>query len=155
MNLTFYNKGMQSYVLNHLNLHQGWTNSSGDQMDFLDHGCYRSQDWQRASGSGSRHHIRVMGGQNSDPYWGYYSVASVHYERGGTFLCDLWPDMDHVVQNFDDARTEFSITWLLANYYWTYADNGNTAPSPQCDGSNPHSFDGWTHWLKIVSYSGH
>jgi hypothetical protein len=154
MNITFYNNATASNTDTHVVHHMNWNDTSGSTSYFSDHGqCLAAPDGsagiQRASAgltASERDHIRYRQGVDSDSNWGTYSAASVHHEV--IRICGMLPN--HVVTDFNNVRNGVVSAFRNQSGHGTelWATNNNTAPSPQCDGSQPRS-DGKTAWLRI------
>lgn len=144
----------------HVNDHMQWTDQdrNGTDMKFWDHGALLPYDLQSANscaGCAPRRHIRFKQGADADPNWGPYTAAAIHYEEYR--LCDFGPFTGvpaHVSQDFDNVR-DGVWSWMNqqdpvshSGMYTSFTNNTNAAP--QCDGSNPHSFDGYTRWIKAT-----
>jgi len=138
----------------HVYHHMNWWDHTGSTMLFYDHGFLYNHDDQLADGfllDWPRQHIRFKEGADADPSWGEYTTAAVHYED--THICtDGVPR--HVAIDFDGKR-DFVWSWMNqqdpVNHSGMYtAFSNNTNVSPQCDGSNPHSVDGYVRWIKVT-----
>lgn len=145
MNVTFYNNATWGNSVTHVEHHLGWTNATGSDMWFWDHDAFRKQHTHRASGCGicNRNHMRFRQGEDADATWGTYTAAAVHYERlrwCGHVATDFDGPRNNVVNAFKGQPGHGDELW---------ANNNNTDPSPQCDGTQPRSLDGKTAWLRI------
>lgn len=155
LNLTFYTNSTRGNTVTHIEHHLNWLYDSGSTMYVLDHGqCLQVPEFtpikadQRASGplTSERDHLRLRQGVDGDATWGTYSAAFVHHDVfrqcGITELHvanDFIVVRDAVVQAFRNQPGHGTELWV---------NNGNTAPSPQCDGSQPQG-DGRTAWISI------
>ena len=121
-------------------------------MKFFEHQQWLDHDAQSADNCficSPRHHIRFKQGLDADAIWGTYTSAAVHFEE--THGC--FPVPMHVAIDFDGPRDAVWNTMFQQNpvdHSGQYnAVNNNTNPSPQCDGSQPHSIDGFTRWIRV------
>lgn len=143
-----------SIAYQHVVHHTDWADNLGSTMYFYDHGAFRPDDIQIGSscvywGCGSRYHVRFKQAADSMypqyPYQ-YWTLAAAHFEEfrwcGSTPL--------HVATDFNGPRDLLLQTLNNTDPYlhpfWGWAYDGNTDPSPQCDGSMPFG-DGWDAWM--------
>src|SRR3989442_1255458 len=61
INVVFTKWGTWGRAVSQIESHAGWTDTSGSAQSFLDHGSCYPMHAQRASGSGTRFHIRIRG----------------------------------------------------------------------------------------------
>lgn len=158
-NVTFYSRypydpseppGYASHVetIRHIEHHFNWRDNNGSNMWFSDHDSFHLRDDQRNNCflCSSQYHVRVKQGIDADDQWGVYTAVAAHVDEYRWCL--------HVATDFDGPRDVIQRGMNDQNptdhpdrdYY---AFNGNTAPSPQCDGSMPRSYDGNTAWQKM------
>jgi hypothetical protein len=160
--------------------HGGWTNHSGSQQYFWDHGQCEPKDDQSADGGSldSRYHMRynqgdIDGSANFDASLpgggGFYVLAAAHHEDFGVVLCNTGPPLydgypGHAVDGneiqppggFNMARTEILWRWLNSPHYHPnlgFFNWGNTEPMRQCNQEYAWS-DGWVRFIGIGSPGG-
>ena len=74
INVVFTSWGTWGRAASQIETHADWADTSGSSQTFLDHGgCYSMHD-QRASGAGTRFHVRVRG-QHSDAELGWTATG--------------------------------------------------------------------------------
>src|SRR5687767_3581658 len=61
VNVVFYGWGTWGRAVSQIESHAGWTAMSGSAQSFVDHEACHPMHAQRASGSGSRFHLRLRG----------------------------------------------------------------------------------------------
>ncbi len=152
VNLVFYGNAYWGNVEAHLSHHMGWNFGGGDLMYFIDHGNFWPMDDQRASDQVwtpyNRYHMRLKQGFDADPYWGVYTQAAVHED---IVVLSCIPESGHAGAQFNNLRDNVAGYFNLGDPYghpYQYFYEGNTNPSPQCDGTMPSS-DGWVAWIRI------
>jgi len=79
INVVFTTWGTWGRAESQIETHAGWTSTSGSPQSFVDHGGCFSMHTQRASGLGTRFHVRVRG-QHQDPALGWVAAAAAHHE---------------------------------------------------------------------------
>jgi hypothetical protein len=130
--------------------HAGWTDTSGSGQTFVDHGACYAMHAQRASGTGTRFHIRIRG-QHSDAALGWTTTGDAHHEDFVTFPypCGHAVDADGPEgSGFDQGRDELEERFASAGHA-TYREWwGNTHSFKQCDGDYAAS-DGWTVFIEL------
>lgn len=146
VNVVFYgSRAWQSNTTNHVQGHTGWDNTSGSSQVTFSHGYCRGMT-TRASGSGSRFHIRMFQTYHLDDKGRYETVAAVHHE-------DLLPCGHAVDQNgsngsgFDQGK--WKLRDLLAGTHHALASTqnwGNTNNFKQCDLQYASS-NGYVAWF--------
>ena len=130
--------------------HAGWTASSGSGQHFLDHETCSPQHTQRASGEGSRFHVRIRG-QHSDAGLGWAATGSVHHEDLVLFPRPCGHAVDangSSGSGFDQGRNELEARLRLAGHWTSRVWWGNTQAFKQCDGDYAAS-DGWVAFVVL------
>ncbi len=125
--------------------HAGWAATSGSTQVFSDHGGCAPLHAQRASGHGSRYHVRLRG-QHPDPSLGWTAVAAAHHEDNVVFPLPCGHAVDSNGpggSGFDQGRDELERRFALAGHPTSRVWWGNTQSFKQCDGDYAGS-DGWT-----------
>ena len=79
INVVFTGWGTWGRAESQIESHVGWTATSGTDAVFVDHGLCSAMHAQRASGQGSRFHVRVRG-QHWDPTLGWTATGDAHHE---------------------------------------------------------------------------
>jgi hypothetical protein len=150
INVVFTGWGTWGRAASQIETHAGWFDTSGSTQSFGDHaGCY-SMHAQRASGDGSRFHVRVRG-QHADPALGWTATGDAHHED-----LVLYPlPCGHAVDSngaggsgFDQGRAELERSFVVAGHEAERAWWGNTQSFRQCDGDYAAS-DGWTTFVRL------
>jgi hypothetical protein len=150
VNVVFHAWGTWGRAASQVVAHTGWTASSGFTQHLLDHGGCFAQHAQRASGEGSRFHVRIRG-QHWDSGLGWAAAAAAHHED-----LVLFPfPCGHAVDangpggsGFDQGRDELEARFRAAGHETSRAWWGNTQSFRQCDGDYAAS-DGWTVFVRI------
>ena len=130
--------------------HAGWVVNFGSSQSFVDHGSCFSMHTQRASGLGSRFHVRVRG-QHQDPSLGWVAVAGAHHEDLVLFpvACGHAVDSNGPGgSGFDQGRDELERRFVAAGHGASRVWWGNTQSFKQCDGDYAAS-DGWTALIAL------
>jgi hypothetical protein len=130
--------------------HAGWTATSGSIQSFADHGNCFAMHTQRASGHGSRFHVRVRG-QHPDAVLGWAAVAAAHHEDNVLFPVPCGHAVDSNGpggSGFDQGRDELESRFTLAGHSSYRMWWGNTQSFKQCDGDYAAS-DGWTVVIEL------
>lgn len=150
VNVVFTGWGTWGRVESQVEAHAGWDTISGSSQSFVDHGACYPMHTQRASGLGSRHHVRARG-QHPDSALGWTSSASVHHED----LVLVPVPCGHAVDSngpggsgFDQGRDEVQRLFLAAGHRTSRVWWGNTQSFRQCDGDYAGS-DGWTLLVEL------
>jgi hypothetical protein len=154
VNVVLHGWGTWGRSVSQVEAHAGWTTASGTMQSFSDHGGCFPQHGQRASGHGSRFHVRLRG-QHADPVLGWAALAGAHHED-----LVVWPvPCGHAVDangsagsGFDQGRDELLSAFAAAGHGVSLAWWGNTQSFKQCDGDWASS-DGWTAFLRIHQVS--
>jgi len=150
VNVVFTTWGTWGRAANQVEAHAGWTSSSGSPQSFVDHaGCF-AMHMQRASGLGSRFHVRVRG-QHQDPALGWVAVAAVHHEDLVLFPIPCGHAVDSNGaggSGFDQGRDELERRLVAAGHISSRVWWGNTQSFKQCDGDYAAS-DGWTALVSL------
>jgi hypothetical protein len=150
VNVVFYGWGTWGRAVSQIEAHAGWTATSGSEQSFVDHGGCHPMHGQRASGDGSRFHIRVRG-QHPDAELGWTATGDAHREDLVVFP---WPCGHAVDSNgpggsgFDQGRDEVRDRFAAAGHAWYVEWWGNTQSFKQCDGDFAGS-DGWTLFVQL------
>jgi len=129
--------------------HAGWTSTSGSSQSFVDHGGCFAMHTQRASGLGSRFHVRVRG-QHSDQTLGWVGAASAHHEDLVLFPLPCGHAVDSNGpggSGFDQGRDELERRLAAAGHASSRAWWGNTQSFKQCDGD----YAGSDGWIAVIS----
>jgi hypothetical protein len=130
--------------------HTGWTATSGSTQSFADHGSCFPMHTQRASGHGSRFHVRVRG-QHPDPVLGWAAVGAAHHEDNVLFPVPCGHAVDSNGpggSGFDQGRDELESRFTLVGHSAYRVWWGNTQSFKQCDGDYAAS-DGWTVFIEL------
>ncbi len=150
VNVVFMTWGTWGRAESQIESHAGWTASSGSAQAFTDHGSCASMHTRRASGHGSRFHIRLRG-QHADATLGWTALAAAHHED----LALLPLACGHAVDangpagsGFDQGRDELLRRFTDAGHSSSRVWWGNTQSFKQCDGDYAGS-DGWTVFIQL------
>ena len=134
--------------------HTGWTAGSGSAQSFTDHGGCGAMHTQRASGQGSRFHVRLRG-QHPDAALGWTATAAAHHEDHVLFPVPCGHAVDANGpggSGFDQARDELVRQFTSAGHPSYRVWWGNTQSFKQCDGDYAAS-DGWTAFIQLHQVS--
>jgi hypothetical protein len=149
VNVVFTMWGTWGRAERQIEAHAGWTSSVGSTQSFVDHGACSIMHTQRASGLGSRFHVRVRG-QHPDSTLGWAAAAGAHHEDLVVF-----PPCGHAVDSngpggsgFDQGRDELERRLVAAGHASSRVWWGNTQSFKQCDGDYAAS-DGWTALVSL------
>lgn len=150
VNVVFHAWGTWGRVQSQVESHTGWSSSTGSVQLFVDHGACSPQHTQRASGEGSRHHVRVRG-QHWDAALGWAALAAAHHEDLVLFPVPCGHAVDANGpggSGFDQGRDELERRFREAGHATSRAWWGNTQSFRQCDGDYASS-DGWTLFVRL------
>ncbi len=154
INVVFTTWGTWGRAESQVETHAGWTVSSGSMQSFVDHAGCASLHTQRASGQGSRFHVRLRG-QHADGTLGWTAMAAAHHED----LVLLPLPCGHAVDangpagsGFDQGRDELERRFTSAGHSSHRVWWGNTQSFKQCDGDYAGS-DGWTVFIQLHQVS--
>jgi hypothetical protein len=150
VNVVFTSWGTWGRAAGQIESHAGWTATSGSTQYFVDHGgCFRLHT-QRASGHGSRFHVRIRG-QHWDAVLGWAAAGGAHHED----LVLLPVPCGHAVDSsgsggsgFDQGRDELVRRFTSAGHSSSWLWWGNTQSFKQCDGDYAAS-DGWAAIIQL------
>jgi hypothetical protein len=154
VNVVFHAWGTWGRAESQVQSHADWTSSSGSGQLFVDHGGCSPQHTQRASGEGSRFHLRIRG-QHWDPSLGWAATAGVHHEDLVLFPLPCGHAVDANGpggSGFDQGRDELDRRFRDAGHSTVRAWWGNTQSFKQCDGDYASS-DGWTLFIRLHQVS--
>jgi hypothetical protein len=150
INVVFQTWGTWGRAESQIESHAGWTATSGSSQSFVDHGnCYPIHT-QRASGLGSRFHVRLRG-QHWDPSLGWTTAGDAHHEDLVVFPVPCGHAVDSNGpggSGFDQGRDELRNRLADAGHSTQRVWWGNTQSFKQCDGDYAAS-DGWTVIIQL------
>jgi hypothetical protein len=150
VNVVFHGWGTWGRAESQVEAHTGWTSRSGSTQWFAEHGTCSAPHAQRASGEGSRYHVRIRG-EHWDADLGWAALAGVHHED---FVLFPFPCGHAVDSNgatgsgFDQGRDELERRFREAGHATSLVWWGNTQSFRQCDGDYAAS-DGWTLFVPL------
>jgi hypothetical protein len=150
INVVFHSWGTWGRAVSQIESHAGWTAATGTGQSFADHGACFAMHGQRASGSGSRFHVRVRG-QHWDPSLGWTALGAAHHEDLVLFPVPCGHAVDSngsQGSGFDQGRDELERRFVVAGHPTYRAWWGNTQSFKQCDGDYAAS-DGWTLFVTL------
>jgi len=150
VNVVFHGWGTWGRAVSQIEAHAGWTATFGMTQHFLDHGVCRPLHAQRASGSGSRFHVRIRG-QHPDGELGWAALGAAHHEDLVFFPFPCGHAVDSNGSRgsgFDQGRDELRDRFAAAGHTSYRAWWGNTQSFKQCDGDYAGS-DGWTLYVEL------
>ena len=150
INVVFTTWGTWGRAERQIATHASWTATSGSTQSFADHGECLPMHTQRASGHGSRFHVRVRG-QHPDVALGWVAVAAAHHEDNVLFPVPCGHAVDSNGprgSGFDQGRDELESRFTLAGHSAYRVWWGNTQSFKQCDGDYAAS-DGWTVFIEL------
>jgi hypothetical protein len=150
VNVVFTGWGTWGRAASQVAAHAGWTDTSGTTHSFVDHGNCAPMHAQRASGSGSRFHVRVRG-QHFDSVRGWTALAAAHHEDLVVFPVPCGHAVDSNGaggSGFDQGRDELERRFSAAGHATQRAWWGNTQSFKQCDGDYAAS-DGWAVFVEL------
>ena len=150
VNVVFTSWGTWGRAESQVESHASWTTASGAMQSFGDHDSCSPLHTQRASGDGSRFHVRVRG-QHPDATLGWTALAAAHHED----LVIVPLPCGHAVDangpsgsGFDRGRDELERRFAGAGHTSYRVWWGNTQSFKQCDGDYAGS-DGWTVFIQL------
>jgi hypothetical protein len=150
INVVFTGWGTWGRAVSQIESHLGWTATSGSAQSFADHGRCYAMHAQRASGHGSRFHVRVRG-QHKDAELGWTATGDAHHEDLVTFPVPCGHAVDSNGpggSGFDQGRDELERRFDAAGHATSRVWWGNTQSFKQCDGDYAAS-DGWTLLVEL------
>jgi hypothetical protein len=150
INVVFQTWGTWGRAESQIESHAGWTATSGSRQSFVDHGSCYPMHAQRASGEGSRFHIRLRG-QHWDPSLGWTTPGDAHHEDLVTFPLPCGHAVDSNGpggSGFDQGRDELHNRFADAGHSTYRVWWGNTQSFKQCDADYAGS-DGWTVFVQL------
>jgi len=150
VNVVFTGWGTWGRAASQIESHAGWKVTSGSSQSFVDHQACRPLHTQRASGEGTRFHVRVRG-QHPDTALGWTATAGAHHEDLVVFPmpCGHAVDSDGPAgSGFDQGREELAQRFASAGHPSQRVWWGNTQSFRQCDGDYAAS-DGWVAILEL------
>jgi hypothetical protein len=150
INVVFTGWGTWGRAASQVESHVGWSATTGSGQSFADHGSCYPMHAQRASGNGSRFHVRLRG-QHKDAALGWTTTGGAHHED--LVLAPI--PCGHAVDSngsggsgFDQGRDELEHRFAAAGHQTWRAWWGNTQSFKQCDGDYAAS-DGWTVFVEL------
>ena len=150
INVVFTGWGTWGRAVSQVESHAGWRETSGSSQVFSDHGACFAMHAQRASGEGTRFHVRVRG-QHSDAELGWTATGDAHHEDLVVYPvpCGHAVDADGAEgSGFDQGRDEVEERFAGAGHVTARVWWGNTQSFKQCDGDYAAS-DGWTVFISL------
>jgi hypothetical protein len=150
INVVFVSWGTHGRAVDQIEAHAGWTNTTGSSQAFVDHDACYSMHAQRASGGGTRSHVRVRG-QHPDEVLGWTATGDAHHEDLVVFPepCGHAVDSDGAEgSGFDQGRDELEERFAAGGHATWREWWGNTQSFKQCDGDYASS-DGWTVFIEL------
>jgi hypothetical protein len=148
INVVFTTWGSWGRTASQIETHVGWTVTSGSTQSFVDHGGCFQMHAQRASGQGSRFHVRIRG-QHWDPMLGWTATGDAHHEDLVLFPIPCGHAVDASGpggSGFDQGRDELVRRFTSAGHSSFRVWWGNTQSCKQCDGDYAAS-DGWAAFI--------
>jgi hypothetical protein len=150
VNVVFHGWGTWGRAQSQVASHAGWDASSGAGQVFVDHGACSPQHAQRASGEGSRYHVRIRGQHWSDAL-GWAAAGAAHHEDLVLFPFPCGHAVDAngpAGSGFDQGRDELVARLAAAGHGSFRTWWGNTQSFRQCDGDYAAS-DGWVAFVVL------
>ena len=150
VNVVFQSWGTWGRAASQIESHAAWTSTSGSDQLFVDHGACSVQHAQRASGEGSRFHVRLRG-QHWDPALGWAAAAAAHHEDLVLFPLPCGHAVDANGpggSGFDQGRDALEAAFAAAGHATSRAWWGNTQSFKQCDGDYAAA-DGWMLFIGL------
>ena len=154
INVVFRTWGTWGRAESQIESHAGWTVASGSSQTFVDHGSCYLMHTQRASGTGSRFHVRLRG-QHWDAALGWTTTGDAHHEDLVVFPIPCGHAVDSngpSGSGFDQGRDELEARFAGAGHSSSRSWWGNTQSFKQCDGDYAAS-DGWTVYIELHQVS--
>lgn len=144
INFVFWDWGTIGRAENSIDYHAGWTNGSGSNQTFLDHGNCYNMAAQHASGCGtcSRYHIRLHP-IHFDDVLRWTTVGDAHHEDWVWYCGHAVDKNGPEGSGFDQGRKQLRVKLQNGGHDWWSEWWGNTQPFKQCDGDVASS-DGYT-----------
>jgi hypothetical protein len=150
INVVFTGWGTWGRAESQIESHAGWTATSGTAHSFVDHDACRPLHSQRASGEGTRFHVRLRG-QHPDAVLGWTAMGDAHHEDLVAFPvpCGHAVDANGAEgSGFDQGRDELASRFASAGHASHRVWWGNTQSFKQCDGDYAAS-DGWAVYIEL------
>jgi hypothetical protein len=150
VNVVFTGWGTWGRAESQIESHAGWTAASGSLQSFVDHEACRPMHTQRASGEGTRLHVRLRG-QHPDPALGWTAMGDAHHEDLVVFPVPCGHAVDANGpggSGFDRGRDELARSFESAGHGSERVWWGNTQSFKQCDGDYAAS-DGWVVLIEL------
>jgi hypothetical protein len=150
LNVVFTGWGTWGRAASQIETHAGWDATFGSSQSFADHGGCYPMHAQRASGEGTRFHVRVRG-QHPDDSLGWTATGDTHHEDLVWFPVACGHAVDShgpSGSGFDQGRDELEARFVNAGHTSQRAWWGNTQSFKQCDGDYAGS-DGWTVFIRL------
>jgi len=150
VNVVFTGWGTWGRAVSQIESHAGWTATSGSAQSFVDHETCHAPHAQRASGEGSRFHIRLRG-QHPDAALGWTATGDAHHEDVVLFPVPCGHAVDSNGpggSGFDQGRDELERRFAAAGHSSYRVWWGNTQSFKQCDGDYAAS-DGWAVFIQL------
>jgi hypothetical protein len=150
INVVFTTWGTWGRAESQIRSHAGWTDNSGTGQSFLDHGACFDMHTQRASGRGTRFHVRLRG-QHADAALGWTTTGDAHHEDLVAFPAPCGHAVDSngpEGSGFDQGRDELERRFADAGHDTYRVWWGNTQSFKQCDGDYAAS-DGWVVFIEL------
>jgi hypothetical protein len=150
INVVFTGWGTWGRAESQIQSHAGWTATSGSAQSFVDHGACRPMHTQRASGEGTRFHVRLRG-QHADAALGWTATGDAHHEDLVVFPAPCGHAVDSNGPDgsgFDQGRDELERRFVSGGHPSSRAWWGNTQSFKQCDGDYAAS-DGWVVFIEL------
>ena len=154
INVVFTGWGTWARAAGQVESHASWSRTSGAGQSFVDHGACYPMHAQRASGEGTRAHVRVRG-QHSDAALGWTATGDAHHEDLVAFPVPCGHAVDAngpEGSGFDQGRDELAERFSSAGHETSRVWWGNTQSFKQCDGDYAAS-DGWTVFIALHQLS--
>jgi hypothetical protein len=154
INVVFTSWGTWGRAASQIETHADWADTSGSTQSFMDHGDCYAMHAQRASGTGTRFHIRIRG-QHPDPVLGWTATGDAHHEDLVVFPVPCGHAVDSNGpggSGFDQGRDELEARFAGAGHATNREWWGNTQSFKQCDGDYAAS-DGWTVFIELHQVS--
>jgi hypothetical protein len=150
VNVVFTGWGTWGRVESQIQSHAGWAATTGSTQSFVDHVECRAMHTQRASGQGTRFHVRLRG-QHPDAVLGWTAMGDAHHEDLIAFPVPCGHAVDangSGGSGFDQGRDELARRFAGAGHPSERVWWGNTQSFKQCDGDYAAS-DGWVVLIEL------